>query len=681
MRGLRFTLVGLALLASAPQAQAAARHGRAPLQLEARSLDGAGNNRAHPAWGQAGTPYQRIAPARYADGAAAQAPGPSPRYVSNRIFNDLGQNLFSERGVSQWVWTWGQFMDHTFGLAQDGGESSPMAFDASDPLEAFRNDLGALSFTRDGAAPGTGTSSANPRQQINTVSSYIDGSSVYGDTPARLEWLREGPVDGSLKNNGPRLLMEPGGFLPRATHRGNAATAPTMAVDGQLLGHAQDRVVTGDVRANENIALTAVQTLFAREHNRIVAALPARMPGELKFQIARRVVGAEQQFITYNEFLPAVGVRLDPYRGYRPDVDATLGNEFATVAYRAHSMIHGEFELKGAAADYSPQRIARLQAMGVEVAPTTGDPSHLDLDVSLSTAFFQPDLVPALGLGTILGGLGAESQYNNDEQIDNALRSVLFQVPGPNAPDPAACFESPSAAGCYQGVVDLGALDLQRGRDHGMPTYNGLRRAAGLAPVRSFTQITGEPTESLNGLSIDDPAGLDFLALADRNGAPVALDSSERQDIAVRGLRRTTLAARLKAIYGTVDNVEAFVGLVSERHVRGTEFGPLQLALWTRQFRALRDGDRFFYANDPALEQIRRRYGIDYRHTLAQLIARDAGVLAGTLPARVFFAGSVPAPAGTPVGAGTGAAAPPHPPVAPGGGDRPVRKPNHGFLR
>ena len=89
--------------------------------------------------------------------------------------------------------------------------------------------------------------------------------------------------------------------------------------------------------------------------------------------------------------------------------------------------------------------------------------------------------------------------------------------------------------------------------------------------------------------------------------------------------QRSTLAARLKAIYGTVGNLDAFVGMMSEPHVPGSEFGQVQLALWRRQFTALRDGDRFFYAHDPVLTQIRRRYGITYRHTLGQLIAHGCG--------------------------------------------------------
>ena len=73
-------------------------------------------------------------------------------------------------------------------------------------------------------------------------------------------------------------------------------------------------------------------------------------------------------------------------------------------------------------------------------------------------------------------------------------------------------------------------------------------------------------------------------------------------------------------------SVDAFVGMVSEPHVRGTEFGELQLAIWKKQFEALRDGDRFFYLNDPALSSSSATYGIDYRKTLAEIIKRNTGV-------------------------------------------------------
>ena len=606
-----------------------------------RSLDGRNNNLANPSWGQAGTKYSRVGRTNYADGKNTQVGGPGPRFTSNRVFNDVGQNVFSERGVSQWGWTWGQFMDHVFGLAEGGGEPSSIAFNSGDPLESFTNDIGAMSFTRDKPAPGTGTSALNPREHVNTLSSYIDAFNVYGPDNTRLEWLRQGSVNGDLSDNGARLLMGSGNYLPRATARGNAAAAPAMATEGQLAGHPQDRAVAGDVRANENMALTGTHTLFAREHNRIVDALAGSgLPAEAKFQIARRVVGAEEQFVTYNEFLPAMGVPIPSYTGYKPNVNSTLSTEFATVGYRAHSQIHGEFEIEAEVADYSDETLDRLEAMGVEVII---DGEDVEFVVPLNAAFFNPDLVNLIGEGPVMAGLNVEPQYKNDEQIDNSLRSVLFRFPSPTAPDPEACFEDPAAEGCFSGVTDLGAIDIQRGRDHGVPTYNQLRRAYGLPAKASFTGITGENTASfpndpqITGNPINDPDILDFTALFDNEGNPVPIGSEAG---ATRAVRRTTLAARLKAIYGSPDSVEAFVGAFSEPHVPGSEMGELNRAIWSKQFTALRDGDRFFYGNDPILPVIRSLYGVDYRHTLAELIALNTDVDAGDIPANVFFAPS-----------------------------------------
>src|SRR3954447_12813908 len=247
-----------------------------------RALDGSGNNAAHPTWGHVGTIYPRLGPANYADHASAMQGGPSPRLISNRVFNDEGQNLFSENDVSQWGWVWGQFIDHDIGLRDETpAEAAPMPFDANDPLEAFANDPGEMDFNRTPAAPGTGTGPSNPRQEINTLSSVIDGSQIYGPSATRLAWL--------TAPNGYDLFL-PGDDLPHASDK---AGAPPMDLMGPLTGNPQAAVVAGDVRANENVGLTAVQTLFAREHNRIADSLPDTLSPEVRFQIARRVVGAE----------------------------------------------------------------------------------------------------------------------------------------------------------------------------------------------------------------------------------------------------------------------------------------------------------------------------------------------------------------------------------------------------
>jgi hypothetical protein len=132
------------------------------------------------------------------------------------------------------------------------------------------------------------------------------------------------------------------------------------------------------------------------------------------------------------------------------------------------------------------------------------------------------------------------------------------------------------------------------------------------------------------GQEINDPNSLDVLALTDIDGQPLEAGNPP-EDAAVHEVRRTTVAARLRAIYGSVDRLDAFVGLNAEPHVPGTEFGETELALWTRQFTQLRDGDRFFYGNDQGLSYIRRAFGIDFRHTLAQIMEADTDLTAKDL--------------------------------------------------
>src|SRR5262249_36730620 len=160
----------------------------------------------------------------------------------------------------------------------------------------------------------------------------------------------------------------------------------------------------------------------------------------------------------------------------------------------------------------------------------------------------------------------------------------------------------------------LGAIDIQRGRDHGIGTYNQVRAAYGLSAKNSFTGITGENTDAFPSNSgIDNPNSTDVVQLFDIDGNSLPVDGTATTN-ATKAVKRTTLAARLKGVYGTEDKVDAFVGAFSEPHVPGTEFGETNLAIWTKQFTALRDGDRFFFENDlGTLNNIKSTYGIDFR--------------------------------------------------------------------
>ncbi|MEV4482712.1 peroxidase family protein [Micromonospora coxensis] len=622
---------------SGPANAGAARSDRILGLWEVQSIDGSGNNRANPTWGKIDTIYPRVGPAWYADGLNEIVDLPPERYVSNRIFNDVDQNIYSPNGVSQWGFVWGQFVDHTIAqrlgrrLVSPPGETRNIVFDNADPMESFRNDIGIVPFDRSRPADGTGITT--PREQINTVSSYLDGAAVYGNATDRLDWLREGTVDGDPRNNKATLLM-PGNYLPRRDTRGDASTAPNMVAGGQLFNTPEKAAVTGDQRANENPALLAIQTLFAREHNRIVAQLPKWLSEQDKFEIARAVVIAEQQYITYTQFLPSLGVDLPRYTGYKSDVDVSVSNEFATVGYRAHSQIRGDFRLEAEVGRYSPQTLDRLRELDVEVT-VEGDTVRLMIPLG-EDAFFNPDLLELLQLGPMLHGVGLRPQTRNDELISNMLRSFPFFVPVPGNP---GCADDPALPPCLPGRNDLGAIDIARSRDHGMPSYNDLRAAYGLPAKPSFKAITGEPSESFPadpeltpGAEIDDQDSLDFTALYDAEGKR----TTAAADNAVRAERRTPLAARLKAVYGSVDRLDAFVGMMAEPNLPGKEFGELQLAIWRKQFLALRDGDRFHYGNDPLLPLIRAAFKIDYRKSLGDIIALNTDIPRDHLSADVF---------------------------------------------
>ncbi len=237
-------------------------------------------------------------------------------------------------------------------------------------------------------------------------------------------------------------------------------------------------------------------------------------------------MAAEEQFITYTEFLPATGVTLAPYAGYNPNVDTELSDEFATVGYRAHSMVDGEEQVEVKASKFDSSKLAALEAQGISSAP--GPKKTLTLTIPQAAGFYNPGLIQSIGLAPILKGLTDSPGYANDEQIDDALRSILFEMPGAGT-EPASCFQEAAAPGCFSAVEDLGAIDIQRARDNGIPAYNELREAVGLAPQHTFTEVTGESTEQFPtddplippSNAIENPHILDVTSLKNFYGEPV----------------------------------------------------------------------------------------------------------------------------------------------------------------
>src|SRR5205823_2065983 len=282
----------------------------------------------------------RTAAAGYSDGISSPAGAnrPSARAVSNAIATADPAGTTNNRNLSAFVYAWGQFIDHDIDLTQSATPAD--AFNISVPTgDAFFDPTGTgtqlIYLNRSQYDPTTGTSTDNPRQQTNSITAWIDGSMIYGSDTARAAALRTF-TGGQLKTSAGNLLPFNTDLLPNANDA-------HLVNDDQLF-------LAGDVRANENIELTSLQTLFVREHNRIAAALAARNPmltDEQLYQQARQQVIAEIQAITYNEFLPALLGKnaIDRYTGYDPTVNPGIANEFSTAAFRlGHSMLGDDAE-------------------------------------------------------------------------------------------------------------------------------------------------------------------------------------------------------------------------------------------------------------------------------------------------------------------------------------------------
>lgn len=417
--------------------------------VEFRTFDGTGNNLSEPTWGAAETRvirfgYETDYPDAIGD-VITENRKPNPRDVSNAVLAQPA-SILNRRGLSDWIVHWGQFLTHDMTLIRTGAEYNTLSTgemgnfdipitDADDPLGP-----GVIPFNRSEFDPTTGDGSTIftprgpqfvPRWQINAATSFIDASNVYGSSPDEANALR------SL--NGGRLRTTAGGLLPDTDGAGN--------------------FLAGDPRANENVGLTAIHTLFVREHNRLAGLLAEAAPELLDEQIyqwARRIVGAQMQAITYNEFLPALMGNQAPraedfvYTG----IDASITTAFSTAAFRyGHSMQSPELLLVGADGSVA-NRLGLVEA-------------------SRNPALFSGD--PTI-VGQLLKGLATQVAQENDAKVVDELRNLLLGPPG-------------------SGIsLDLASLDIQRGRDHGLlNSFNLALVSYSLPTIQTFAELTSDP--------------------------------------------------------------------------------------------------------------------------------------------------------------------------------------------
>jgi len=502
-----------------------ADHGSVQPVTDVPPIDGHNHNLSDPAANQAGTAEKRFLPDAYLDhlgGDASQFPGqdrPGPRDISNHVFAQDPQPVLNTRGTNNFLWQFGQFLDHDFGITGDGVPNDPldMTIPANDPFfDPIARPF--MTINRQAHDPSTGIGPApNPRLSINTQTGWIDASQVYGYGQVLPGPGSPAATPGVLREfHGGRLLVEAGtNLLPRVpTVLPTPLFPPTLFVCGDFFP-----------RCNETPGLAMIHTLFVREHNRKVAEYAAKDPSltdEELFQLGRRWVASLMQSITVNEFVPALtGRSLPPYGGFKPSVNGRLALEFAASLYRVgHTLL--------------PRVLERQDANHNQM-------SSLNLGDSLfqAPALYQT----SADVDAVVRGFLGQLHEKVDCVVADGVRNTLV-------------VDEPGTAGT---LFDLPTINVMRGRELGLPSYNDTRQGFGLPRVVNWSD---------------------------------AFDAKA--------------TARLSSIYSSPDKVDLFAGGICE--TAATEqghTGPLITAVILQQVQDVRDADRFWYENILSKDEIK----------------------------------------------------------------------------
>ncbi|XP_068229141.1 peroxidase-like [Palaemon carinicauda] len=505
-----------------------------------RRYDGLCNNLQVPTLGASRSVFARLVRPAYSDGLQAPresvvrgASLPNPRLVSTKLHRDEG---YHDHAVTLFLIAWGQFMDHDFTLTATpldpinrnepevccrrapGVPKEELCFEIPVPPEdKFFSAFGqrCMDFVR--AFSGVRQDcKLGPRAPFNILTGVIDANTVYGGTEKQARSLRA-LHDGLMRMNDAFADLGLRELLPTKTDipdEGCTRTSPN-----QLCFDA------GEIRVNEQLILTTMHTLWFREHNRIAKFLGLLNPhwdDERLYQESRRIVIAQIQHITFNEFLPQllgeeVMAKFDIilqeqgfWDGYDPDTDPSMTAAFVAAAFRfGHSLL--------------PSSVERWSSDHKFIGSTR-----------LSKLIRQPwDLYRPGFLDQYYVGFMNQPAQAMDDSITQEVTNHLFEEPGEHF------------------GLDLVSLNLQRGREFGIPGYTTYRKWCGLPHVHSFDDLAKYMTNMT--------------------------------------------AYKYSTLYSHVDDIDLWSAGVSERPLRGSLLGPTFSCIVAHQMARTRKGDRYWY--------------------------------------------------------------------------------------
>ncbi|CAF4829679.1 unnamed protein product [Pieris macdunnoughi] len=516
-----------------------------------RTFDGSCNNPVRSSWGQALTGYKRLLHPRYADGieeprrAMSHKELPSARLVSTDLANN--SDVPNDRKTIALA-VWSQFIYHDLvhtpvrktihtdqpirccdnsGLHLTPRYLHPSCMPITVP--DWDPDMTVcMEYTRS-VTTYRGDCTFGAAEQMNQATHFLDGSHIYGANSRDAASLRE-KSGGLLKTS----IVDDEELLPLV---GNPSEKCLVNSDGACFN-------TGDIRANLHPWLTAIHALFVREHNRIARSLAVLNPGwnsDKLYHEVRRIVVAELQHITYKYWLPALtGKSIDQLYdsydvGYNSDTDPTITNAFATAAFHFVNSL-----------------------LDQDIILIDGNVTSL----RLKQTYFKPELIAKKGgLESVLLGMASQKAQDLDFNYDDDLRNH------------------------WLGSLDVLAVDIQRGRDHGIPGYSQYRTLCGLSVATSFSHLTDViPQEMVDKLS---------------------------------------------QIYEQVGDIDLVVGLMAEAPLPGSLIGPTATCFLREQLWRTRSGDRYFYTHTHEAGSFSKRQIAEIRRASLSRLMCDNLEIAG----------------------------------------------------
>ncbi|ESO95276.1 hypothetical protein LOTGIDRAFT_239437 [Lottia gigantea] len=482
-----------------------------------RTIDGTCNNLHKPRDGSFKDTLLRLVPNAYEDGKHLPRFNgfdgyllPSAGEISQKVLTNVSEPALTPLANLHQVF--GQFLAHDIVLTKtlktpSGGNYKCCKGTGIDETLGLRGepcypikwpnpvgDDGCGNFVR---AVGEIDCKSRVREPTNFITAFVDGSGVYGSTEDESNSLRSFV--------GGKLTISAHALLPARSNPDDKSNC-ILFTDNDFCFDA------GDKRVNEVSGLTALHIVFMRYHNLIAQQLSTMNPSlddEILFQETRRIIVAIIQKITYQEYLPLLigpaamsqyGLT-EPY-SYNPNISPGVFSSFSAAALRyGHSSVPNKW--------------------------TYGN-SRLPLSELFQRPFYTQTRDGEGYEDTIKGMLVDSSQ-----EIDLAFNGG-FQVD---------LFNTDAFAG-----NTLAAINIQRGRDFGLPSYNTFREACGLPRLNSFNDGTAQFN-------------------------------------------------RLQMVYSHVDDVDLYIGGLSEDPVTDGFVGPTFACIIGRQFKILKFGDRFWFEN------------------------------------------------------------------------------------